>query len=199
MLFRSSSDWDVFGSNNEIYTIDFWMQNRTTVTAQALVGQEEDNDNYWFFSSFIFGAGNGLVLQLEDENDIKLTIDSYAQTGTWILDELEHHIMLYVEGTGATKVIGIYLDGDQVAYGTLAGNYTFDGSGLGASLVLGTCNGGQNNGYIDEFRVQHSNYFNADPQADYSDTIELPTEAYSEVPGSSITNATLYNATIYGQ
>ena len=43
-------------------------------------------------------------------------------------------------------------------------------------------------GHIDEFRIQKGNYFNAAPASDDSDSITVPTEAYSPVAGAAVTD-----------
>lgn len=181
-----STDWDLFGSNDDEWTVDFWY--RQISSSSGIVAQKEDNDNKWGLSHTTM-INWGLWFVVEDDNDSKMFITSGVEG---VIDDSDwHHIMFCVLGNGSTKVLGIYLDGQQVAYSTLATNHTFAGY-----LYVGDFPTAQGEENMDEFRVQKSNIFNASPNNGESDTIVVPTEAYGE-DGTTIHNVVLYNAIIH--
>ena len=81
---------------------------------------------------------------------------------------------------------GFYVDGTQVGYLDDATEVTFAANlGIGALDVPGNVYDPVA-GHIDEFRIQHSNYFGAAPNSTPNDTIVVPTEAYSAATPSSV-------------
>jgi hypothetical protein len=89
--------------------------------------------------------------------------------GGEINDTNWHHIAVCKVGSK----YGVYKDGAQVNYTDNNATDTFSGN-----LVIGQ--GGDNNlwvdGYVDEIRMQHWNYFNASPNSAKTDTIAVPVE-----------------------
>lgn len=159
-----STAWDLGVTE---LTIDLHLKFSSYSGIQVLMTQRVDNDNRWFFEHYSGGFGfysaTGGVVKV-----------SIPYNGT-ITDTNWHHLALIRIGG---RYWGIYVDGTQVSYyddglATL-GEFT---SGLS---IGNNGNSGQwFNGNMDEIRIQQSNYFNASPNVGLSDTIIVPTEAYT--------------------
>lgn len=164
LTYADSADWDIVGSNTDNWTIDFQAKFTDHVGAEYLMGQFEDGSNAWYF---LHSHGNGLLFAAEAGGVIINT--GY---GGEITDTNWHHIALIK----VADEYAIYLDGVQ-------GNYTQDASTdtFASLLYIGsTSTGGWFDGHMDEIRIQKSNYFNATPVVGLTDTITVPTGAYSE-------------------
>jgi len=159
-----STDWDICASNSDNWTIDFWVNHRDHSGWESYIGQYEDANNAW-------------EIHHSDGNGIKFYFNSGASTiittgyGGEITDSNWHHIALCKVGSE----YAIYKDGIQV-------NYVNDSSTdtLSGSLRIGDTTGSiPLYGQMDEIRIQHSNIFNASPVVGLTDTITVPTSAYS--------------------
>jgi hypothetical protein len=162
-----SNDWDICASNSDNWTVDFWVKHSVYSGQEGYMTHYQNLQNRWYF--YHNDSGVGIAFLLYTSN----AVDFYISGGQ-IVDSNWHHVSLCKVG----NKYGIYKDGVQVAYGTtdLERNVT-------GSLYIGRR--GDNvkyfNGSVDELRIQHSNYFDASPNAELTDTITVPTEEYSEV------------------
>lgn len=93
-----------------------------------------------------------------------------------------HHIAITkVTSAGPTVEYGIYKDGTQIAYlsdnstDTFAGPLYMGANFYNSAPYPGTYFGGN----ISHTRIQASNIFSASPNAGLTDTITVPTEAYT--------------------
>ena len=163
-----SSDWELCANNDDTHTVDFWVKHTDHAGLEVYLIHDEDADNRWRFMHI---DGIGLYFKLRFNGGDILEI-----FGSEITDTDPHHVALIIVGTGATKDIGIYLDGQQTGYLQDA-----DTDSYVASLYIGAdVTAGQYfDGYMDEVRIQKSNYFGASPQADNSDTIRVPQSPYN--------------------
>ena len=168
-----STDWDVTGSNSDNWTIDFWAKINSLGSFYNFIDQAEDTDNFW---NIAINTNDDIKFQYKSNSSTILNMTS----DTSITDSNWHHIALCKVG----NEFGLYLDGDQVAYGTTDTTDTFS-----ASLAIGARNNGDNpyNGWMDEIRIQHNNYFSATPNSTPDDTITVPTAEF----GGTIANMTL--------
>lgn len=162
------ADWDILTTTN--VTIDFFARFADHAGIEYLIEQGEDTQNRWFLkhtdgAGFNFSAASGGA-----------TIVTTSSGGE-VTDSSWHHVALIKVGT----LYGIYVDGTQVAYVDANSTDTF-----AAALVIGRYLGNDYyfNGSIDEVRIQHSNIFNATPNATPDDTISVPTSAYSKTIAS---------------
>lgn len=162
-----SSDWDLLASNADDWTIDFWIKLSDTSSMQYFIQQyggapgdiwritHTDGSGLQFYS---LNGGAGLII---------------TDFGGEINDNDWHHVAL----CKVADKYGIYLDGIQVCWkqSSAIKNYT-------GTLQIGNNNGAgaQLKGWIDEIHIQHSNFFNANPNSGKTDTIDIPTGAYSE-------------------
>jgi hypothetical protein len=159
-----STDWDtILASSTQGCTIDFWV-NPSTTNIGSLIGQHVDGNNEWR----LFMAGAGVFRFFADtggSNVIDTTGGTVAIT-TW------QHVALIRSADN----FGVYIDGTQVSHASTAPI-----GGMASPFEIGVIGGTSNyvNGSIDEFRYQNSNYFNANPTAANTDSITVPTEAYS--------------------
>jgi hypothetical protein len=147
-----STDWDIFGTNSDIYTIDFWIKLRNPgVAEEGCIAHQADNSNRWWI------GGNGALFITYRTGGIQ-----YAQAiarAFPILDEEWHHVMCLVEGTGAIKEYSIYIDGVQGGWASEAVNSSYTAPlSIGSRGVTAFVDGD-----MDEVRIQNSNYFNATP------------------------------------
>ena len=161
--------WDVTGSNADNWNVDCQVKLIDEDEDQFYVGQWEDFSNGWQILQF--ASGYQVKFQWRIEGGTELNIG-----GNGISDNDWHHILLIKKA----QLYGVYVDGTQISYGTSASTDTYTGA-LYVGLE-GTAT--DTNGYIDEVRVQHSNYFGGTPNDVPDDAIVVPTEAYS---GAAVT------------
>jgi hypothetical protein len=159
-----SADWDIFGSNSDNWTIDFWCKhNNLLATAEFHICQFESTSNYWRTHAnnstinFTFRSGASTIFSLD---------------GDPLSNDVWHHIAIIKKGS----TWGLYIDGNREDYVTdINTTKTYS-----STLRIGARNEDQYvNGYIDELRIQHSNYFDVDPETDT--TITVPTLEYGGV------------------
>jgi len=167
-----SADWDLVGSNADNWTVDFWVKfNLTNIsTVEPLISQDEGASDGWY-----------IFRNISEEirfNFFSATVLQINPGGIVVNDTDWHHIAFIKIGTE----YALYVDGQQGAYGTTASIDTFS-----APITIGynpNTYTGYFNGYLDEIRIQHSNYFNASPNSTPDDTIMVPTSEY----GDGLTN-----------
>lgn len=174
--------WDFFGSNSDNWTIDLFVRFAVLNTDQVIVAQSQDNGSNFFWiikdasapiRTVIFVGGVRVV------NDLSTGVNPSANT--W------YHVAFIKVGTS----YGLYLDGVQKDYQTSSSTGT-----LAGPLRLCTDTGARffTNGFIDEFHFQHSNYFGAAPNVGKTDTVVVPTVAYSYA-----TTPSMYGVKISGK
>lgn len=158
------ADWDIIAETN--FTIDLWAKHVDPSSAhQTYMDHYEDNSNYWVFNHLSserldFGvlSGGSWIVALS------------GGSGTGAIDNNWHHMAVIKVG----NEYGLYVDGVQTAYTSDSDSDTFTGL-----LRLGTsASSSDMDGWMDEVRIQHSNYFNASPNVGLTDTINIPTQAY---------------------
>jgi len=179
-----SDSYNIFGTNIDDYTLDVWI--KTTDSAyQTLVNHGATHANKWYVVMYS-GTTIQVVTRAADIsrlNIVSSSVGNYAD-GNW------HHIAIVIKGETTTKDVGIYFDGNRVGQDTSSSNENNT-----SPLILGAdYNYGTNyTGYIDELRIQKSNYFSTDPSTDA--TLQgggVPIEAYSlEDAGISLFNQSI--------
>ena len=157
-----STDWDLVTQTN--FTIDLWVKHTALSGWRTYVCQYEDESNRWDF--YHRWGGTNLTFRLRSGGTEVLNVN-----GGDIPNLGWHHVALCKVG----NEYGIYLNGAQTAYASDASTDT-----LAGPLYIGV-KGFEYfmNGQIDELRIQHSNYFGSAPVVGLTDTITVPTEAYS--------------------
>lgn len=165
-----SVDWDFFGNVTEDWTVDFWIK-VNSVSATCHLFRQSPTAPYWWIS-----LTPAPRLYVSDAIDAMSIVGSSALPNTTEF----HHLAFIKVGGSPNAIYGIYLSGTQIGYGT--GSVATTDSG---SLYIGQNSAGGLYfvGSLDEIRFQKSNYFNASPVVGLTDTIVVPTEAYSEVGG----------------
>jgi len=160
-----SADWDVFASNSDDWIIDFWVKHTDHANTERYIVQREDNANFW---SVLHVSGSGLLFYVQSVG-ASLINTGY---GGEIIDTNWHHIAACKVGSE----YAIYKDGTQVNYVDVADVDTFAGS-----LYIGYHPdfGQYFDGYLEEIRIQHSNYFGAAPNDTPDDTITVPPSSYA--------------------
>lgn len=170
-----SADWDICGSDADNWTIDLWVKHADHVGDETYISQYEDGSNYW---QLFHTHGSGLRFQfLSGASQIINT-----GSGGEITDTDWHHIAL----CKVADEYGIYKDGVQVVY-----VQDSDTDTLAGLLRIGQ-RGDSNywfSGYLDEVHIQHSNHLSAAPNVGLTDTITVPSAAYS-------LSSTIYNMTL---
>lgn len=161
LSYTDSADWDLVGSNLDDWTIDCWVKLTNRSRWEYMVTQRNGAD-YWVVRH---RSGEVHFYAIINSNEVNMGF------GTAITDSNWHHIAMCKKG----NKWAMYLDGIQTAYVQTNTEGT-----ITANLEVGALEGGQYfTGFIEELRIQHSNYFNANPNATPDDTITVPTEAYS--------------------
>jgi hypothetical protein len=165
----NSSDFDIIANNTDSWTVDFWM--KTGLTNNALAFEQAiDGSNAIRLNTHSAGS-----LQVFIRVGGPTQLNYITATGVLTADQW-NHVAFVINGTGSTKVIGIYVDGTQVGYTTLASNHTLSPStfyiGANALDLGGTA---KFDGQLDEYRIQKSNAFSAAPVPGLTDTITVPT------------------------
>ena len=173
-----SADWDCFASNADNWTIDFWIKYTSATGAPAggarLMNQWEGNNDYWT----IHQTNGGTYFYLVTGGSV--VVD--ASGATTISDDSQHHLALVKKA----NEYALYLDGTQISY-----VQDDDVDTYAYSLWIGARQDGAGSpvealaGRMDEIRIQHSNYFNASPNVGVTDTITVPTSAYSKDVGGN--------------
>jgi hypothetical protein len=161
-----SSDWDIFATTTEEWTIDTWVRRASSDATHKIIQQTDaTQDNTWLIQ---FSSGNPIVFTLRAGGSTVISlVGPVLSTNTW------HHIALVKKA----DEYGFYVNGTQVAY--IQNTSTIN---LTEPLYIGRNPANEVHyfdGYIDELRIQKSNYFNASPNSEESDTITVPTEEYS--------------------
>lgn len=161
-----SPDWDVFGSNSDNWTIDFWTRESNDPTDHETYMSHYDNSSN--FVRAIHHSGGFFDFRILYSGVNILNLISSTDTTT---DRLWHHIAIIK----IANIWGLYIDGVQEDYKTNTTTGTISGLlylGRHAGILFLDAR-------IDEFRIQKSNYFNASPNIGETDTITVPTEAYT--------------------
>lgn len=162
-----SSDWDIFAETDSDWTVDCWVKfasDPSSGPTQFFCSQHQDTNNRWHFRHTI--SGLNLFYRTGGTTHFQIS-------GGIISDTNWHHVSMIKVGND----IGLYLDGNQVAYqGSFSNVNTFT-----SDLFLATTDGTNDPlaGRLDEIRIQNSNPFNASPVVGLSDTITVPTSEYS--------------------
>ena len=159
-----SADWDVFDLTTDNWTIAMWVKHTAVATTQYYITQRLNGANFW---DFYHKADNTIQVTLVDAGatEISLNGGSIASTGTW------YHVALCKVGSS----YGLYVNGQIVAYASDS-----DVGNFSAQVFIGQEGSGVShmNGYIDELIIQHSNIYNASPDAALSNTIPYNQYAY---------------------
>jgi len=180
----NQTPFDVTVSNEDDWTVDFWVKmydgtywknSGKQVPFLSRAGGLESSKNYW---SIERASNNRLEFKIV-ENDVETLL--VQSTTNWTSTAWAHITLV----KKADKY-GLYINGTQVAYEQSSVTSTVAGGNLiiGASFThawpyWGGVYAGLY-GYLDEIRFQHSNWFEASPNASLTDRITVPTEEYSE-------------------
>ena len=123
---------------------------------------------YWYFHH---DATNGFELILVNSGS------NFTITGGSISDTDWHHVCLIKYNT----TYGLYLDGTQVAYLSTAvlGHFAANLSVGAKKFKYPAAVTNYFNGWIDEFRIQNTNYFTGAPNVGLTDTITPPVAGYT--------------------
>jgi len=167
----SSTDFDIVGSSGD-YTLSLWVKCDNAggpASDMYLVTHRQDGANGWLFSHnnlgvlyfAVYSAGSQIL----------------GLSGGSITDDNWHWLLMAKVGTK----YGIYLDGVQVAYVNDSSNATF----IGDLIIGNNAIGGTSNiwcGWIDEVYMANDNTHSAAPNVALTDTITVPTVAYTGLP-----------------
>ncbi len=168
-----SADWDIFASNSDDWTIEFWVQLEDTTSA-TFMEQFANSNNRWTLYYANAGSGIHLYVKIGGNNFINMYCDNWFTNTDW------HHIAIIK----VADEYAVYIDGSQENYAqtSTTGNVT-------AQLIIGKYGGGSSgylNGHMDEIRIAHSNALNASPNVGKTDTIDIPTSAHTLISGTDI-------------
>lgn len=164
-----STDWDILGSTSGSFTISGFVRFAAQTGDPTLAAQFVDTSNAWQFRS---NAGQ-LSLYAVNGGTTEVNISGGTlSNSTW-----HHCAACVVDG-----VVGLYIDGSQVAYDGSWSAFT-----LASSLYVGSKDGSASfvNGHIDDMAILPNNYFGAAPNVGNTDTITVPTSALGGFVDSS--------------
>lgn len=167
IILPDSTNWDICGSDADNWTVDTWVYCTDATGDRGIFGQYEDASNWMYLN----------IADLESVEFILKSASSVAincatANGSFT-NNANQHVALVKIGTK----YAIYINGVQKAYLDDASTDT-----LGQQFAVGANSYGALNpmtGSMAHFRVQHSNYFNANPNVGLTDTIIVPTVPYS--------------------
>jgi hypothetical protein len=166
VTFPDSDDWDIHASSSSSWTVDMWVKHSTLGPAdqEVYVSQFVDGDNFWSIHRDV--SGNlSMPLKITGTQVTLLSAASVNLSTEW------NHIAVCKVGTSR----GLYYNGAQVAYTAGTGIVS-----LAATLSVGVMAATDYFiGYLDEVRIQNSNYFNAAPNIGTTDVIFVPAVPYS--------------------
>ena len=165
LTYADHADWDVIGSNSDNWTIDMQVKHTDHTGFEVYISQSTNVNTVWYLAHL---DPNGFNFEVQESGVTTLETGWAGQ----IDDTNWHHVALIK----VANEYGIYLDGTQISYTQDSTTATFTG-GLDIGTRWATA-GYMFDGNIDEVRIQHSNIFNASPNATPDDTITVPTEAY---------------------
>ena len=157
-----SDDWDIMESTTGTVTVCGWVYHDDAIgSSEAYLAQYDDSNNYYRFNR---NSSGNLAFLTKAGGSIRdnMSGGTVASTG-W------HHVAVVIKD----DVIGLYIDGTQVAYDSDAYNMTLTGSlyfgqrGDGSSEYL--------DGKMDDWAIVYSNIFGASPNATPDDTIDVDT------------------------
>ena len=160
-----SDDWNICASASDDWTLDFFAKHDDHVGTEVYICQVEDANNYW---KLYHTHGSGLRFILVSGGNIIIDTGLAGE----IADTNWHHIALCKKGSK----YGIYKDGVLVAYTDDSSNDVIDGP-----LCIGADPANFFDGNIDEVRIMNYNFFGANPDVGLTDTIVVPTAAYSKI------------------
>lgn len=171
-----STDWDIFGSNSDNWTIDFWVKHTDHTGTEYYMSQRQVS-NQWYIAH-THGSGLGAALMISGVWELNLPAGGEITDTNW------HHVAFIK----VADEYGLYLDGTQVSYLQNSSTHT-----LSAELQIGARAGANFfDGHMDEIRIIHSNAFSGAPNSTPDDTITIPTIAYAgDDPVTSITISNL--------
>ena len=162
LTYADHADWDITTN----WTLDLQVKHTDYTGVERYVGQWEDSGNNCWRLFHIGGVGISFQIRSGAATIVNLAYASPITDSNW------HHIAVCKVG----NEYGLYLDGTQIKHTSDADMDTFAGS-----LFMGRPYDATEyfDGGIDELRIQQSNYFGAAPVAELTDTINVPTSAYS--------------------
>jgi len=161
-----STDWDLCGSAADSWTIDFQVAHKTAAAAsnETYISHAANTSTGWRFWR---DTAEALYFQLISGGVPAIGFNTAASA---IADTNWHHVAL----CKVADEYGIYVDGTQKGYVQDNSTQTITGS-----LYIGRFfNILSYDGWMDELRVQHSNYFGAAPVVGLTDTITPPIGPY---------------------
>ena len=158
-----STDWDIFGSTTSNWTIDYWIRVPNITDTDFIFAQRESDANVYQMK--IDTGTLSFKLYVDPSYRISLISDTDILANTW------NHVAIIKVGSD----YAMYLNGIKVAT-DLSNAYT---ATLSGDLYIGRreSHSAIFTGWIDEFRYQNSNPFNAVPTS--SDSITVPTSAHT--------------------
>lgn len=177
-----SDDFNIVANGTDSYTLDLWLRANEDPTSKIYIfcGHGTDAQNFalqlWYVgNTFRFVSRVSNVAKNDCEGNA-----GFSGQGVW------HHLALIKIAT----VLGLYLNGNQIGYSTI--NAYLESS---QDLYFGQRNVSGTEYYFkgskDEIRIQKSNYFEATPNVGLTDTITVPTEAYSLEAGIYVPNQSI--------
>jgi len=162
-----SSDFDVVANDSDNWTLDCWLY-YTGGTLIYICGQTQNSaTEYWKFAGTAYDGR--ITFGIFDSGWI---FNARTPTNTVLVNTWYH-----IATCKVADEYGVYVGGVQKVYASNDNTLNFS-----APLKIGGDNeqGNWTQGWIDELRIQKSNYFNASPNVGLTDTITVPTEEYSE-------------------
>lgn len=186
VIIANSPDWDIFANTTDQYTIDCWIN--TPLNQNGVIAMQDNAGLGTGFWDFVVLSDGRLASRFRTNLGVSAyQIESIAgiiSANTWT------HVALIKQTSGGTTNVGLYVNGQQVAFAstTLTSTYSrelnigvFDNSFTGLNSFY--------EGNIDEFRLQKSNIFAGNPNVGLTDTIPVPTEEYTiEIPIGTVTD-----------
>jgi len=167
--YADRDEFSILAATNDSWTLDMWIY-ITDLSANCQMASQYQSGSYDFWR-FGVNTSGAVIFGAKDSgasNVVGVFSGGTISANTW------YHVAFIKVNTN----VALYVDGSQVNTATQsqAYNYTYTMSIGKHTTQTGTSY--YHKGYIDEFRIQKSNYFNADPSTT-PDSFTAPTVAYS--------------------
>jgi len=163
----SGTDYDIAASLTDSWTIDLWFKpdSAGATTSETLI-QQHDGTDHW---ELYWNASENVLFRIKDDAVTLLSIASTSEPAglAW------HHVAIIKSAAN----YGLYVDGTQEAYGSIASTIA-----PAASLSIGLWAGGLYpfGGNMEQIQITKGNKFGVVPNVGLTSTLTVPTAVLTQ-------------------
>ncbi|MCW8965221.1 MAG: LamG domain-containing protein [Candidatus Pacearchaeota archaeon] len=162
MSIPDSTDWDIFGDQNGVKTVSFWVY-PTANSLEIIIAHNEDVDNYWYIYRNVGGAAT-FSYKTAGSTLITGALGTLTQD-TW------SHVAIIIDGNVASG----YINGVQGFY-----DNAWNIDSFASSLYFGQSGGGSAyfTGRAQDLHISYNNPYNANPNSGSTDSFAVPSAPF---------------------